>query len=133
MEVRAESLQSQAGESLAWSGRHEEIRPPPRVRAVRETDAAVFRREDEEGSRHRGTLGGPDSERLKAVAERTQAFLDELNIRLDLELHETTGDIVIRIVNRETEELVRQIPPEELLRIHEKISELRGVLFDQKA
>lgn len=131
MDLRTDSPQPYAGEP--WVRRHEEIRPPPRIRAVRETEAAVFRREDKEGPRHRNTLGEPDSETLKAVAERTQAFLDELNIRLDLELHEDTGDIVIRIVNRETEELVRQIPPEELLRIHEKITELRGVLFDEKA
>jgi flagellar protein FlaG len=41
--------------------------------------------------------------------------------------------MVIRIFNRETEELVRQIPPEQLLRLHQKIAELRGVLFDERA
>ena len=67
------------------------------------------------------------------MAEKTQAYLDDLRIKLDFEVYEETGEMVIRIFNRETEELLREIPAENLLELHQKVAELRGVLFDQKA
>jgi flagellar protein FlaG len=41
--------------------------------------------------------------------------------------------MVVRVFNRATEELIREIPPEDLLQLHKKIVELRGVLFDKRA
>jgi flagellar protein FlaG len=133
MEVKADPVHTDVAE--AWVKRQQESQPTPPVRPVKETEAAVFRKEDKEekqGHKH-GSLAELDPNVLKEVAEKTQAFLDDLNIRLDFEVYEETGEMVIRIFNRETEELVRQIPPEQLLRLHHKIAELRGVLFDEKA
>lgn len=133
MEFRSDAVQVDVAE--AWVRRQQEIKPAPRITPVKKTEETVFRREEDEdrqGKRGEG-LAALDPGAVKEIVERTQAFLDDLNIRLDFEVYEETGDLVVRIFNRETEELLREIPPEDLLELHKKIAELRGVLFDEKA
>jgi flagellar protein FlaG len=133
MEVRSDAIQTEVAE--AWVRRQPEVKPAPRVNPVKKTEATVLRKEDDEEKKGKGREGLKelDTDAAKEIAERTQALLDDLNIRLDLEVYEDTGDMVVRIFNRESEELIREIPPEELLEIHKRIADLRGILFDEKA
>jgi flagellar protein FlaG len=130
MEVRSDAVQVDVAET--WVRRQQEINPAPRITPVKKTEGTVFRKEEDEGRKGEG-LAALDEGAVKEVVEKTQAFLDDLNIRLDFEVYEETGDLVVRIFNRETEELLREIPPEDLLKLHKKLAELRGVLFDEKA
>ena len=133
MEIRGDVVQTDMAE--VWLRRLLESEPTPRIKPVKETEAAVFRKEDREDKQNKKREGLPELEAgaVKEVADQTQAFLDDLNIKFDFELYEDTGDIVIRILNRKTGELLREIPPEDLLKLHHKAAELRGVLFDEKA
>lgn len=56
-----------------------------------------------------------------------------MNVSLSFEVYDKTGDVVVKVINRDTKEVIRQIPPEDLLEITEKLEELRGVLFAGKA
>jgi len=65
------------------------------------------------------------------------AGLDMRNVRLEFDRDTDTGETVVRVVDRETEETVREIPPEELLRAQKIIQslldgnqELRGTLVE---
>ena len=132
MEVKADAVLADVAE--VWAKRQPEVKPTPRVNPVKETEAAVFRKEDKEDSRKKSEAPVElDRSAVEEMAEKTQACLDDLRIKLDFEVYEETGDMVIRIFNRETEELLREIPPENLLELHHKVAELRGILFDQKA
>jgi len=132
MEVKADAVQPDVAE--VWVRRQQQTKPAPRIKPVNQTEAAVFRKEDKEDSqKKKGEASGElDTGTVKEMAERTQAYLDELKIKLDFEVYEETGDMVIRIFNRETEELLREIPPKDLLELHHKVAELRGILFDEK-
>jgi flagellar protein FlaG len=131
MEVRNDAVQTDVAE--VWVRRQQEITPMPRVKPLIRPEASVAKKEDSESRQEKRQEGLKGLERgtVKEVAEKTQAFLDDLNIRLDFQVYEETGDMVVRIFNRETEELIREIPPEELLKLHQKLVELRGVLFDE--
>ncbi len=134
MEVKSDAIQTEVAE--AWVRRQQEVKPTPPVKPVNETEAAVFRKKEEKEEKQEkkgASLSDLDPAAVRDVAEKTQAFLDELKIKLDFEVYEETGDMVIRIFNRETEELLREIPPKDLLELHKKVAELRGVLFDEKA
>ena len=133
MEFRPDMIQTQVAET--WVKRHPEISPAPRVKPVKETEASVFRKEDSGDNREKRRDGLKELEAgaAKEVAEKTKAFPDDLSIRLHFEVYEETGDLVLRIFNRNTEELLREIPPEDLLKINQKLAELRGILFDEKA
>jgi flagellar protein FlaG len=132
MEVKADAVQPDVAE--VWARRQQETKPTPRIKPVNETEAAVFRKEDKEDSQKKKGEGPSelDTGAVREMAERTQAYLDDLKIKLDFEVYEETGEMVIRIFNRETEELLREIPPKDLLELHHKVAELRGILFDQK-
>jgi len=70
----------------------------------------------------------------------TQSFLDELEqdiemfheVGLQFSIHEPTGRTVVKVVNKETDQTIREIPPEELLNLAAKLDEMLGILFDEK-
>ncbi len=67
-------------------------------------------------------------EALKDLTETLQTKTS-LNFSVD----EGTNDIVVKVVERGTDKVIRQIPPEELLELQEKMQDLTGFLFDSNA
>ena len=67
---------------------------------------------------------------LHEAAERANAYFRETDTRIEFVVSSQTGWTIIRVVDSETGKLVRQIPPVELVRLSERMSELRGLLFD---
>ena len=73
----------------------------------------------------------PESQQAQAVnAEELQKVVEQLNdhvqmIQRDLQfsVDDASGETVIRVVNSETAELVRQIPSEEVLQISRSLKE----------
>lgn len=43
-----------------------------------------------------------------------------------------SGELVVKVINRETEEVIREIPPEEIRQLKERLSEMRGILINQQ-
>jgi uncharacterized FlaG/YvyC family protein len=43
---------------------------------------------------------------------------------------EQTGHVVVHVVNSETKEVVREIPPETLNRIANRTTQMQGLLFE---
>jgi len=64
-----------------------------------------------------------------AFAEANRAIPDN-TFSLSYGVHEATNRIMISIYSRETEELIRELPPETRLDTYARISEFVGLLFD---
>lgn len=64
------------------------------------------------------------------TAAKVQDYLQDLNISLNFQVEDKTGQMVVQVVNRDTGEVIRQIPPESLVKARQKLEELRGVLFE---
>ena len=64
------------------------------------------------------------------VARHLNAELKPFNTELSFSVDKETEKIVIKIVSSETEEVVRQIPAEEVLRIAARVRKLLGLLVD---
>lgn len=70
----------------------------------------------------------------------SQETLDEISkdletlhaVGLNFTKHEGTGRTMVRITNRETEEMIREIPVKQVLDLAAKIEEMVGILFDEK-
>ena len=71
-------------------------------------------------------------EKSKELVEEVQRYLEEFNIELNFKVHDKTGEVIVQVFNRDTGKMIRQIPPDDLVRLHEKLEELRGVLFNGK-
>ena len=69
----------------------------------------------------------------RGLVGSVQSYLADLNSNLSFEVHEHAGELMVQLINRDTREMIRQISPEELLQLNNKLEELRGVLFDGEA
>ncbi len=69
-------------------------------------------------------------EEARDVVLTVQQELEKLNVRLVFNLDEDTKEVVVKVVDPQTNEVIRQIPPEELLEIRKRLDEIMGILFD---
>jgi len=75
-----------------------------------------------------------DRKKFEEIASILNEHMDDLQTNLGFSIRDDLNHLVIvEIKNRKTDELVKQIPAEELLMIKEKMEELTGLIFDQKA
>jgi flagellar protein FlaG len=52
--------------------------------------------------------------------------------RLDFKIDEATNRIMIKVIDTETNKVVKEIPPEQLVRLAAKIQEMVGLLVDEE-
>ena len=79
-----------------------------------------------------------DPEQLQAAVEKAQKSLQAVARDITFSLNEKAGAVVIKIMDRESNELIRQIPSEEFLKLaemlNENIEDIRsGLLVQQEA
>lgn len=55
------------------------------------------------------------------------------NISLQFAVDVNTGEKVVKIIDKETGELIRQVPPEELLNVMQTLRALKGLLLSTKS
>ncbi len=68
----------------------------------------------------------------RAVASMS-TFIQSVQRNLDFSVDDTSGEVVIKVVDTESGKLVRQIPSEEALRLSEQLEELRSLMFETRA
>ncbi|MGD9940352.1 MAG: flagellar protein FlaG [Clostridia bacterium] len=66
---------------------------------------------------------------LGDLVEVSAAF----NKRLSFRVNEKLGQVVVKVIDVNTDKVIREIPPEELQHVHERIREVIGLLFDERA
>ena len=67
-------------------------------------------------------------EELQAAVAQVSSYVQSLSRSLDIQSDDRTGDTVIKVFDKSTDELIRQIPSEEVLAISAAISEQLDVL-----
>ncbi len=72
-------------------------------------------------------------DQLITAVKATQEFVSTINSSLEFSIDKDTGISVVKIVDKETEEVIRQIPSEEMLSIAKALDTIKGLLFHQKA
>jgi flagellar protein FlaG len=75
------------------------------------------------------TIG--EMELIKAI-ENASKNLEPESISLQYSRHEQTGIMMLKIVNRDTQEIIREIPPEKVLDVIGAIWEMAGIIVDKK-
>ena len=75
----------------------------------------------------------PTREVVAKAAADLQQFVQSMGRNLSFSVDEATGYHVVKVVNPNTGELVRQLPSEELLKISRDFQRLNNVLVSQRA
>lgn len=69
---------------------------------------------------------------LEEMVQDVDHYLADMRVNLNFRLHDDTGDMVLQVVSAETGEVIRQLPPDEILELRAKLEDLRGLLFESK-
>jgi len=87
-----------------------------------------------DGANPAPNLGNAESEQnVTQSLESSVVQLNELVQSIERDLHfsidEASGDTVIQVLDSKTEEVIRQIPSEEVLTLARNIETMKGILF----
>ncbi|MDR0233452.1 MAG: flagellar protein FlaG [Zoogloeaceae bacterium] len=74
-----------------------------------------------------------DLEELQKGVDNLNAFITPYNTSLNFSVDKESGRLVVKVIDKETEEVVKQFPSEEALRISRSLEQLQGLLVQQKA
>jgi flagellar protein FlaG len=71
-------------------------------------------------------------EQIIRAVERALKALEGPSTMFEMRVHEQTHSVIVRVLNRETGELIREIPPEKTLDLVAKMMEFAGLLIDER-
>ena len=74
--------------------------------------------------------GKPSKKQLQSAVKHANNRLRKTGC--EFSYHEETGRVSITVRDKETQEIIREIPPEETLEMVERMWELAGILVDEK-
>ena len=81
--------------------------------------------------------GGSYAEMAKMQTEKIKKAVEQLNKNLNhssaiFGIHEATNRVTIKIVDQDTKEVIKELPPEQTLDMIAKVWEIAGILVDKK-
>ena len=69
---------------------------------------------------------------LKKHADQLNQVMQIFNYNIRFSVDRESKRVIVKVVNPATEEVVRQIPPEEMLQIMKRIDRMLGLILDEK-
>ena len=81
----------------------------------------------------RANVRSATNEKLERIAKAMSDYIESIQRDLHIKIDDQTDKIVIQVISKSDGKVIRQVPPEELLKIAVKIEEMVGVLFDKSA
>ena len=82
--------------------------------------------EDESGK-------APKNVDMNDAVERIRMQVQGLQRDLNFSVDDSTGQVVVQVLDGDSGKVVRQIPSEDILRLAERLDEMRSLLFEAKA
>jgi len=73
------------------------------------------------------------AEKLQAAVEKMNELMKESDRSLQFSVDDSSERVVIKVVDLQTEEVIRQIPTEETLKFSEFLEGMVGMIFDEQA
>jgi flagellar protein FlaG len=68
---------------------------------------------------------------LKQTASELEHISLAFNRRLKFIVDQDSKELIVKVIDNETDKVIRVLPPEELQRLHSRIRETMGFLFDR--
>jgi flagellar protein FlaG len=71
------------------------------------------------------------AEEVRRDVEAINEQLTLLNQSLQFRIDEDTRDVVIRVVDKDSGEVIKQIPPEEIMKLRRRLSEMSSLFVEK--
>jgi len=97
------------------------------------TDMSAKKKEDMEGKPSKSDFQREETDEnfLQEVLVAVEKQIQPRGVGLKFAVHTDTGRTKVTVTDRETGDLIREIPPEQVLDLMAKIDEMVGILFDE--
>jgi flagellar protein FlaG len=69
---------------------------------------------------------------LQKVIEDLNRAMNPLNQDLKFQFNDKVDELVVQVIDKKNDTVIREFPPKEALKLMEKMRELVGMLFDKK-
>ncbi|GEL78703.1 flagellar protein FlaG [Tenuibacillus multivorans] len=104
-------------------GRHgvEHTKTKPKLQAIQE-----------EGASKRESGEEITKERASELVEGLNEFLEPVDTSLKYELHDKLDRYYVTVVDQNTDEVIKEIPPKKLLDVYAAMAEFMGLIVDEK-
>ena len=79
------------------------------------------------------TQAPPGAQAAQQAARRINEFLRSSSASVEFVVDDQSREVVVRIVDSETKQLIRQMPSEEMLALSHALDRVTGLLLQQKA
>jgi flagellar protein FlaG len=73
----------------------------------------------------------PDPVVVQQTIREIEEFSNFLNRRLKYSVNRETDQVIVKVIDSETDKVIKVLPPEELQRLHSRMREAIGLLFDE--
>ncbi len=74
-----------------------------------------------------------DSKQLKNAMDKLNKVLELFNVERRFVIDDRTKEIVVKIIDKSSGEVILQIPPEEALERYYRMEQFIGLIFNEKA
>ena len=75
----------------------------------------------------------PDRAKLEAATKSVREFVEPINNNLEFSVDHDTGQLVVKIIDRATKEVIRQVPSQEMLALAKALDSIKGLFVKQTA
>lgn len=73
-----------------------------------------------------------DEHRIQSAIKHANNQMKHTRTQCEFSYHQETKRVSIKVIDKDTHEVIREIPPEETLEMVEKMWELAGILVDER-
>jgi len=74
-----------------------------------------------------------DADELQEAVREMRKYHGWGNFNIDFERDDETNSLIVKIIDRNTGEILRQIPPDQILKMRHHLREALGLVFDYMA
>lgn len=94
-------------------------------------DRSEYNTSLQQKSQDKNELSVSEKAVIEAI-EKANKVIFSSNRVLEFSIHEKTKEIMVKVVDSETKEIIREIPPEKILDMVAKLWEMAGILVDER-
>lgn len=133
MSVQAQSQMTQnkpVAQAAKKSAEYTDVTAQENVKPVDSTISVVENSQDKGNSNNQNGEKQPSNEQLKKAVETLNKKMAHSEAVFGF--HDDTNRVTIKIVDRDTKEVIKELPPEKTLDMIAKVWEMAGILVDEK-
>lgn len=71
-------------------------------------------------------------EEVERATDKLNRFMSFIDKRLRFDIHETSDQIMVRVIDQDTEDVLNEMPPKRVLELLDSLMDIAGLLIDQK-